>query len=82
MVKLFIDSGQAYYYKELDWPDSVNIETLDNGDIIFTVRTRGLWELERWIMKNSPVIKVLEPESVVTDVKWIIKEAYSLYEWL
>ena len=79
-VKLFIDSGQAYYYKELDWPDSVNIETLDNGDIIFTVRTRGIWELERWIMKNSPVIKVLEPEPVVEDIKWTIKEAYNLYE--
>ena len=78
-VKLFIDSGQAYYYKELDWPDSVSIETLDNGDIIFTVKTRGLWELERWIMKNSPVIKVLEPESVVEDIKWTFTEGLKLY---
>lgn len=80
MVKLLIDAGQAYYYEELDWPDSVNIETLDNGDIIFTVRTRGLWELERWIMKNSPVIKVLCPDSVVNDIKWIIRESGKLYQ--
>ena len=60
-------------------PDSVDIETLDNRAIIFTVRTRVLWELERWIMKNSPVIKILEPESVVEDIKWTIKETYNLY---
>ena len=78
-VKLLIDSGQTYYYKELDWPNSVVIETLDNGGILFTVKTRGIWELERWVMKNSPVIKVVEPEYVVEDIKWTIEELIRLY---
>ena len=79
IVKLFIDAGQAYYYKELAWPDSVSIKTFENGDIILTVKTRGLWELERWVMKNSPVIKVLEPESVIEDIKWILNETMKRY---
>ena len=78
-VKLLIDSGQAYYYKELDWPDAVTLETLKNGDLLFTVRTRGLYELERWIMKNSPVIKVLGPDSVVEDIQWLLKATLKLY---
>lgn len=78
-ARLFIDSEQAYYYKELDWPESVTIETIENEDIILTVRTRGLWELERWIMKNSPAIKVLEPESVVEDIKWTFTESLKHY---
>ena len=78
-VKLLIDSGQAYYYKERDWPDAVDLGILDNGDLLFTVKTRGLYELERWIMKNSPVIKVLEPESVVEDIKWILSETIKQY---
>lgn len=78
-VKLLIDSGQAFYFKELDWPDSVNIETLDNGNLIFVVKTRGLWELERWIMKNSPSIKVLEPKPIIEDVKWLLAESIKLY---
>ena len=81
-VKLLIDSRQAYYYEELDWPDSVNIETFYNGDIILTIKTRGLWELERWIMKNSPTIKVLEPNSILEDVKWTLKETMKKYEMI
>ena len=79
-VKLLIDSGQSYYYRELDWPDSVGLETLDNGDLLLTVKTRGLWELERWIMKNSPVIKVLEPEAIQEDIMYILRKTVALYQ--
>ena len=64
LVKLYVDKGQAYYYKELDWPDSVKLEDSEDGGIYILLMTRGLWELERWIMKNSPVIKVIEHESI------------------
>lgn len=79
-AKLYIDAGQAYYYKEIDWPDSVRLEELEDGAVILTVRTRGTWEFERWIMKNSPAVKVLEPDSVIEDIKWTLNEALRLYE--
>ena len=78
-VKLYVDEGQAYYYKELDWPDSVKLEDTEKGGLYITVKTRGLWELERWIMKNSPVIKVIEPESIKADIKWTLEESLKYY---
>ena len=79
LVKLYVDEGQAYYYKELDWPDSVKLEDTEDGGVYITVKTRGLWELERWIMKNSPVIKVIEPESIKADIKWTLEESLKYY---
>ena len=79
LVKLYVDGGQAYYYKELDWPDSVKLESTEDGGVYITVKTRGLWELDRWIMKNSPVIKVIEPESIKADIKWTLEESLKYY---
>ena len=79
-VKLYVDEGQAYYYKELDWPDSVKLEDTEDDGVYITVKPLGLWELERWILKNSPSIKVLESDSVSEDIKWTLNEALRLYE--
>lgn len=68
-VKLLIDSYQAPYEKEKLWPKGkVSFEDTDEGTIM-TAITHTKFEVQRYILKRTPHIKVLEPE-------WLMKETY------
>lgn len=66
-VKLLIDPYQAPYEKEKKWPSGkVSFQDVDEGTIM-TATTRTKFDVQRYILKRTPHITVLEPE-------WLAKE--------
>ena len=61
-VKLLIMPSQAPYEKEKRWPDGkVSFKDTEKGTIM-TARTRTKFDVQRYILKRTPYIIVLEPE--------------------
>ena len=68
-VKLAFDAQLAPYIQEREWHPSQQIETRKDGSIIFTMETRHLLEIKRWVMSWGDGVTVLGPESLARDLR-------------
>ena len=75
-VKLLIDPYQAPYEKEKQWPKGkVSFQDTEEGTIM-TALTRTKFDVQRYILKRTPYIKVLEPEWLKKDVLKKLKDGF------
>ena len=78
-VKLLIAPYQAPYEKEKQWPKGrVEFEETTEGTIM-TATTRTRFDVQRYILKRTPYIKVLEPQWLKESVQESLKAGISLY---
>ncbi len=67
-VKLLIDPYQAPYEKEKQWPKGkVSFQDTPEGTVM-TAITRTKFDVQRYILKRTPYIKVLEPDWLKTTI--------------
>lgn len=78
-VKLLIDHYQAPFEKEKQWPkDRVTFKDTDEGTIM-TAKTRTVFDVQRYILKRTPYIKVLEPQWLKDEVLKKMESGIRLY---
>ena len=78
-VKLLISPYQAPYEKEKQWPKGrVEFEDTDEGTVM-TATTRTRFDVQRYILKRTPYIKVLEPQWLRDSVLESLEAGISLY---
>lgn len=78
-VRLLITPYQAPYEKEKQWPkDRVEFEETADGTIM-TATTRTRFDVQRYILKRTPYIKVLEPQWLRDSVLESLEAGISLY---
>lgn len=79
-VKLLIDPFQAPYEKEKKWPSGkVSFQDVEEGTIM-TATTRTKFDVQRYILKRTPHIKVLEPEWLSKEIYRELKEGIAKYD--
>ena len=79
IVRLRFDSVQAPYIKERTWHESQEIESLDDGGIIFNVMVEGLGEITRWAMQFGSHAEVIEPPELREAVREEVRKLSNLY---
>ena len=67
----------AGYIKEKIWHESQEIHSQDDGSIIFESRVAGTEEIKFWIMSWGSQALVLEPESLMDEIR---EEAEAMLE--
>ena len=78
-VKLLIDPFQAPYEKEKQWPKGkVSFQDTPDGTIM-TATTRTKFDVQRYILKRTPYIKVLSPQWLVELVNEKLKSGLLMY---
>ncbi len=78
-VKLLIDPYQAPYEKEKKWPSGkVSFQDVEEGTIM-TATTRTKFDVQRYILKRTPHITVLEPEWLAKETCKKLQEGASRY---
>ena len=76
-VKLLIDAQQAPYEKEKQWPKGkVSFQDTQDGTIM-TATTRTKFDVQRYILKRAPHIKVLEPNLLRKEIINKLQESLS-----
>ncbi len=77
--KIWFSADQARYIKERVWSKTQKIEDQEDGSIILTMRTGGMWDVKRWVLANGAQARVLEPESLKQEMMEELKTAYEQY---
>lgn len=77
-AKLLIDDNQAYYIASKAWPESISFEETPEG-LIMNIQTKAEFQFKRWILMNTPHIKVLEPQWLKDEILEALKKAIALY---
>lgn len=79
-VKLLILPSQAPYEKEKHWPNGkVSFKDTAEGTIM-TATTRTRFDVQRYILKRTPYIKVLEPEWLRTTIIQKLQAGIEIYQ--
>jgi len=68
-VKVWFAAVIADYIREKIWHETQNIETLDDGAVIFEAEVAGTAEIKFWILKWGAKARVLEPESLRNEIR-------------
>ena len=79
-AKLCFSKKVSDYVIEREWPVGIaSFEYTDDERSILTVKTRGKDNLISWILHWKDEVVVLEPESLVNEIKEITSSIYKLY---
>ena len=76
-IKVWFSPDVAGYIKEKIWHESQEIEDLEDGSIIFEAEVAGTAEIKFWIMSWGSHALVLEPESLIDEIR---EEAEAMLE--
>ncbi len=68
VARLQFDDDQAPYIKERDWPAGTSIDEREDGSIILTIETAGVYELKKWILGFGHSAEILEPDWLRTEL--------------
>ena len=68
-IRIWFSPKVAGYVQEQTWHESQNIESLDDGSIIFELMVAGIEEIKHWIMSWGRNAKVLEPEILQDEIR-------------
>lgn len=78
-VKLLIDPFQAPYEKEKQWPKGkVSFQDTKDGTIM-TATTRTKFDVQRYILKRTPYIKVLSPQWLRDSIQDLLQRGIDSY---
>jgi len=78
-IELLFSGFAAKYVQEYDWHSSQQIEELNDGQIIFRVRTGSIEEIKSWILSFGAEVEVLEPEDLKLEIKDEIENMLKIY---
>ena len=78
-ARIRFSAEQAPYIKEREWPTDAEIEENEDGSIVFSLETRGAYELKRWILSFGSEAELLEPDFLRTEIASDLKGAGKLY---
>lgn len=79
LARIKFDEEQAPYIQERCWPEDAEIEELDNGEIILSLKTAGAYELKKWILGFAESAELLEPEWLRAELIEDIRKVSRLY---
>ncbi len=68
-VKIHFSADIAGYIREKTWHASQEIDTREDGSIVFTARVAGTDEIKFWILRWGGKARVIEPESLRNEIK-------------
>ena len=68
-VRIWFAADIAAYIRERTWHETQDIETLQDGSIIFEAEVAGIAEIKFWILKWGAKAKVLKPESLRVEIR-------------
>lgn len=68
-VLLRFSSGQAPYVRDRAWPDSYRLEDDDEGRLLMSFETGGVFGLKRWVLSWGPDAEILEPDWLREEIK-------------
>ena len=78
-VELKFPANLALYASERNWGDNQSVQKLSNGEVIIKFSTVHEPELLRLIMKFSPDIQVISPQSIKDKIKKMAESTMLLY---
>lgn len=68
-IKIHFETDIAGYIQERIWHESQEIESQEDGSIIFKVTVAGTDEIKFWVLKWGAKATVLEPDSLRDEIK-------------
>ena len=78
-VKIHFKKEVAGYLKERKWHPSQQIEENPDGSAVLSLTVNHLLELKRWILSWGSMAHVLEPQSLIEELKQTIAEMKNIY---
>ena len=79
-VKLLISPSQAPYEKEKQWPKGkVSFTDTEEGTVM-TATTRTRFDVQRYILKRTPYIKVLSPQWLRDSIQDLLQRGIDSYQ--
>jgi predicted DNA-binding transcriptional regulator YafY len=79
-VKIRFKKEIAEYIKERVWHPSQKIEDCNNGDILLSLTINHLHDLQRWVLSWGEYAQVLEPESLLSDIRHSLNSSQRIYQ--
>lgn len=78
-VQVRIDGYQAWYEIQKAWPSGVSFSENDDGSYTFTITTRSIYGLLKWILSMGDSATIISPESVKNRMQKMLEDMLSLY---
>lgn len=78
-VKIKIEEPMSYIVSEKIWIDNQKISWNDDKSLIFEAETEGTVEIKSWVMSMGRLAEVLQPESLISDIKKELQDACEKY---
>lgn len=78
-VRILFQPAAAKFIRERHWHASQMVEEQEDGSLILYLTVNHLLELKRWILSWGSGAKVLEPESLVEELKVDCRAMISMY---
>lgn len=78
-VKILFNKEAAAYIKERQWHPSQILEYNSDGSVILSMTVNHILELKRWILSWGETAQVIEPPSLVENVRKSILSMSALY---
>jgi len=78
-VKIRFTSGAAAYVRERQWHPSQTLEDSPDGSLVLSLTVNHLLELQRWILSWGAMAQVLEPPSLVEEVRNTVQGMAGFY---
>lgn len=78
-VKILFNRGVAAYVKERQWHPSQVIADNADGSVVLSMTVNHLLELKRWILSWGDMAQVIEPLSLVEEIRENVRNMSRLY---
>jgi predicted DNA-binding transcriptional regulator YafY len=79
IVELAFSNQQSKYIKTLPLHQSQEIVSENNDEVIFRYFVATNYELVQRILMYGNEVRVLKPENLIDDIKYILKESLKKY---
>lgn len=79
-IKLKIHGDMAQIISEKIWVPNQKITKIDNGEVIFEAKMRGIVEIVNWVLSMKGEAVVLEPKKLVDEVTKAAMDVLKMYE--
>ena len=79
-AKIWFSADQARYIKERMWAPDQHIEEQDDGSVVITVNTSGVFDVKKWVLSYGSSAKVLEPGFLADEIEDEIEKMKKNYQ--
>lgn len=79
-ISIWFDSYQATYMRNRIWHPSQTIEEHSDGSLSLHFQNGALAEIKRWVMSFGPHAVVLQPQSLIDEIRSELQASLEIYE--